>query len=155
MLEVSKHILAVSALVRNSEGKVLLVKTHYRSDTWELPGGQVEEGESLEKALEREIYEETGVRVTAKGITGTYYNSTSQILSVVFQAEMFEGTIKTQEEEIIEAKFIKLDALNIDDYITRPNMKSRTIDALNNSGIIPYEHWRVRPYKLVSRLSKN
>jgi len=47
----AKRIVAVSAYVKNDKGEVLLVKTHYRSDTWELPGGQVEIGESLEQAL--------------------------------------------------------------------------------------------------------
>ncbi len=39
---------SVYAYVTNHQGQVLLVKTHYRSDTWELPGGQVEEGEALD-----------------------------------------------------------------------------------------------------------
>ena len=47
-----KHIVAVSAYVTNSKNEVLLVKTHPRdSDTWELPGGQVDEGESLSQAV--------------------------------------------------------------------------------------------------------
>jgi 8-oxo-dGTP diphosphatase len=39
-----KHIVAVSAYVVNDKDEVLLVKTHWREDTWESPGGQVEEG---------------------------------------------------------------------------------------------------------------
>lgn len=30
-----KHIIAVSALVTNENNETLLVKTHWRSDTWE------------------------------------------------------------------------------------------------------------------------
>ncbi|MGV3465371.1 MAG: NIPSNAP family protein, partial [Heyndrickxia sp.] len=40
-----KHIVSVSAYITNEKGEVLLVKNHHRSDTYEMPGGQVEEGE--------------------------------------------------------------------------------------------------------------
>jgi len=39
---------------------------------WELPGGFVEAGESPAKAVKREIFEETGLRVDALSIIGAY-----------------------------------------------------------------------------------
>lgn len=36
-----RHIVAVSAYITNGSGEVLLVKTRWRQDTWEPPGGQV------------------------------------------------------------------------------------------------------------------
>jgi 8-oxo-dGTP diphosphatase len=48
-----KHIIAVSALVTNEDNKVLLTKVQWRLDTWEMPGGQVEEGEALDESQER------------------------------------------------------------------------------------------------------
>lgn len=147
-----KHIIAVSAYVTNEQGEALLVKTHWRSDTWEAPGGQVEEGEPLDKAVSREILEETGICVRPIGITGVYYNATKHLLSVVFKAEYVSGDLIIQPEEIKEAKFVKLTLSNIDDYITRPHMKSRTIDAMKAKHIIPYETWKVSPYNLLGRL---
>lgn len=42
------------------DGKILLVKQNVTSDRkWSLPGGRVEEGETLEDAIAREIEEET------------------------------------------------------------------------------------------------
>ena len=35
---------------------------------WEFPGGKIEEGESAEHALVREIHEELGVQATVRGI---------------------------------------------------------------------------------------
>ncbi|TQS75048.1 NUDIX hydrolase [Ornithinibacillus gellani] len=147
-----KHIIAVSAFVTNKQGEVLLVKTHWRSDTWESPGGQVEEGEALDDAVSREVLEETGIVIKPLGITGIYYNATSEILSVVFRAAYECGDLCTQPEEIKEAKFISITEENIGTYITRPNMQSRTLDAMRASSYIPYETWETKPYVLKGRL---
>lgn len=149
-----KHIIAVSAYVLNENGEVLLVKTHWRSDTWEFPGGQVEEGEALDIAVYREILEETGIVIQPIGITGVYYNATINLLSVVFKANYVSGELIIQHEEIQEAKFIKLNESNIEKYITRPHMKSRTLDAMKAVNFIPYETWEVSPYKLLGRLDE-
>lgn len=57
----------VGAILINSEGKVLLqlrpeTEIYYPS-FWTLPGGKVEENESAEQALEREIHEELGIEL--------------------------------------------------------------------------------------------
>lgn len=125
---------------------------HWRADTWELPGGQVEEGEALDQAVCREIKEETGLTVKPIGITGVYYNTSMHILAVVFKVAYISGEIKIQPEEIQEAKFVDLNEENIDEYITRPHMKSRTLDAMRATHFIPYETWEVQPYNLIGRL---
>lgn len=152
MEKTPKHIVAVSAFVTNEIGEVLLVKTHWRSDTWESPGGQVEEGEGLDQAVVREVMEETGIIIQPIGITGVYYNATSHILSVVFKAKAVGGELKTQPEEIKEAGFFPLNETNIDTYISRPNMKSRTLDAMRAEVFVPYETVQVNPSKLVNRI---
>ncbi len=58
-MDFPRHIVAVGGLVRNAEGRILLMQHPRRG--WEFPGGQVEEGEDLLTALRREIREETGV----------------------------------------------------------------------------------------------
>ncbi|QHE52679.1 NUDIX hydrolase [Pontibacillus sp. HMF3514] len=147
-----KHIIAVSAYITNGEGDALLVKTHNRSDTWESPGGQVEEGEALDKAVYREVFEETGVKINVLGITGIYYNATKHLMSVVFKANVDSGLLNIQPEEIKEAAFVPLSEENINEYITRPHMKSRTLDAMNADNYIPYETWEVNPYQMMGRL---
>ena len=64
---------------------MLLAKVHWRADTWELPGGQVEEGEALDQAVCREMLEETGLTVKPLGVTGVYYNASKNILAVVLK----------------------------------------------------------------------
>jgi 8-oxo-dGTP diphosphatase len=55
-------VIVVAAIVKRA-GKVLLARRKEGSLTgyWEFPGGKIEEGESPEKALRREIFEELSV----------------------------------------------------------------------------------------------
>ena len=57
-------VLAIGGLVRN-EGQILLVKRANPPSMgqWSIPGGRVELGETLAQAVERELLEETGLRV--------------------------------------------------------------------------------------------
>lgn len=122
------------------------------STTWEAPGGQVEIGEPLDEALCREVLEETGIIIAPIGITGIYYNATDALLSVVFKARFVSGDIRIQPEEIKEAAFVTLTNDTIHQFITRPHMRSRTIDCMNATNFVPYETWKVSPFELLSRL---
>jgi 8-oxo-dGTP diphosphatase len=145
-----KHIISVSALVQNDQGETLLLKTHYRSDTWEMPGGQVEEGEPLEEAVRREVLEETGIEIQPLGVTGVYYNTTKHVLCVVYKAKYIKGTIVIQPEEIQDARFIAIDEHNIADWVTRPHARYRTLQAIANKETVKSESWKMNPYELIS-----
>lgn len=53
----------VGGLLRDAEGRVLLVRTRKWSNLWGIPGGKVEYGESLEDGFRRETREETGLEL--------------------------------------------------------------------------------------------
>jgi 8-oxo-dGTP diphosphatase len=58
------HGVGVAALIRDEHGRVLLVHRTYSNDEpWALPGGWLEGNEPIESALERELLEETSLRV--------------------------------------------------------------------------------------------
>lgn len=61
-----KHfpLATVGALVVNSRGQVLIVRTTKWRGTWGVPGGKVEWGESLIDAVIREFQEEVGLELT-------------------------------------------------------------------------------------------
>ena len=62
-----KRINAVYALLLNDEkNKVLMVCNKDNNDSWTLPGGAVEDNETLEQAIIREVEEETGLTVKIK-----------------------------------------------------------------------------------------
>jgi len=56
----------VRALLKNEEGKYLLV-THQWAETWTTPGGHINEGEPIHKALKREIKEEFNLKIKFLG----------------------------------------------------------------------------------------
>lgn len=53
----------VSAVIFNSDGKILLCKSHKWGNKYVIPGGHIELGEKMEEALKREIFEETGLNI--------------------------------------------------------------------------------------------
>jgi ADP-ribose pyrophosphatase len=60
-------VVAVGAVVFHRK-KVLMVRRGQNpgEGSWAIPGGSVELGETLQQAAEREIWEETGIRIKAK-----------------------------------------------------------------------------------------
>lgn len=56
-------LVTVGALVLDPDGRVLVVRTHKWGGRWGVPGGKIEEGETQEQALVRELAEETGLQV--------------------------------------------------------------------------------------------
>jgi ADP-ribose pyrophosphatase YjhB (NUDIX family) len=57
--------IGVAALIRDDRGRILLVhRTYSAEEPWALPGGWLEgRNEAIEQALERELREETGLRI--------------------------------------------------------------------------------------------
>lgn len=145
-----QHVVAVTGYVTNEAGEVLLVRTFSRSDTWEMPGGQVEVGEPLDEAMCREVLEETGVVVRPVGVVGVYHNITQDHVVITFKAEYMSGT-PTTSTETQEVQFIKINGQNIDQFLTRPHVRLRYLDALKES-VTPYQAYKVNPYKPLTTL---
>lgn len=75
-------------------GEVLLVQKksrHNKNLEWFLPGGRVEVGESEERALEREVFEETSVMCKAVKRIGETLNDTGTFLLCYWDCE-FKGS---------------------------------------------------------------
>lgn len=130
--------LGVRVLVRDADGRVLLIRHSYVPG-WHMPGGGVGKGESASAAGLRELREEAGI--TAEGPL--------RVLSLharlrpwasdhvaVLAAERWSGTPKPDGVEVVEAAFFAPDALPPD---TSPATRRRLAEILG--GAAPAEHW--------------
>ena len=137
-----RHIVAVSALVRNAENRILLV--HSPRGDWEFPGGQVEEGETLTQALQREIMEETGVTASVGVLVGIYSNviRNPPIVMFGFLGEWLAGEPITSEESLA-VEWVKRDEVLA--RIQRPAIYGRMKDMLEFDGRVIYRAYKVNP----------
>src|SRR5437588_10743672 len=90
--------IAASALIFDGE-RVLLA--HRRDiDWWNLPGGGMEVGETVDEALRREVAEETGLEVEAEQLVGVYSKPQKQEIVLTFRCHIPGGTITATEDTL-------------------------------------------------------
>ena len=96
------------------DGKILLTKRE-DFEVWCLPGGHVEDGESMARAAVRETLEETGVEIELSHLVGLYYrqhNWNGLAMHVAcFAARPVGGSLRPQLEEVLELRYCAPDAL--------------------------------------------
>lgn len=139
-----KHIVAVAGLVRNAVGQVLMLQSPRRD--WEFPGGQVEEGETLIAALEREIFEETGVRASVKALVGLYSNlKQPPILIADFICDYLSGQPITSEESLQVEWLEPAEALS---RVNRPSIRGRLEQMLAFSGQVIYRAYEANTWDI-------
>jgi ADP-ribose pyrophosphatase YjhB (NUDIX family) len=94
------------------DGKILLTKRE-DFETWILPSGGVEEGESLAQAAIRETKEETGLDVELTRLVGiySYLGSWPPGYKILFAAKPVGGEIKCQEGETIAVEWFAFEEL--------------------------------------------
>ncbi len=104
--------LGVRGAVFDGDGRVLLVR-HTYMEGWYMPGGGVEQGETLEEAVRRELWEEVGVKFSgAPLLIGVYANLGARQSDhvVLFRVEAWTMA-PNSNDEIAEHAFFALDAL--------------------------------------------
>jgi 8-oxo-dGTP diphosphatase len=114
-LRQSKFVLGTTGLVRDPEGRVLLVRHRFWPAGRQvgLPGGYAIAGERLEQAVAREVREETGLAIEVAHVVQV--SSGFQLRAeVAFAARLLGGEWRLDQREVLSADFVPLDELPAD-----------------------------------------
>lgn len=106
---------AVAGFVMNEKGEILLVKRGVNPEIgkWALPSGFVEQGETPEQAVIRELKEETGLNGILKHLIGVYVEHTKiygEIILLGYDIELTGGKFKPGSDTT-EVRFFPPDLL--------------------------------------------
>ena len=123
-----KIIEAAGGVVYNDLGQILLI---YRHNTWDLPKGKIDPGESAEEAAVREVQEECGLTVLhlREALQNTYHiyeEKGKQILKITYWYTMYsDQTLLTPqvEEGITELSWMSFGQMEPVFENTYPNIK--------------------------------
>jgi nucleoside triphosphatase len=106
----------VGALIVNSNGEILLVKSYKWGSKYTVPGGHIELGERSEVAVRREVKEEVGLEVEPVRIL--------LVQEAIFPADYIKHEHYIFLDYLCRAtsSTVKLDGKEIQDYVwTDPN----------------------------------
>ena len=123
-----KHIVSAATIVLNNQKEILLIKGPRRG--WEMPGGQVEEGESLKNAAIRETKEESGIDIEVIKFCGVFQNVSGSICNTLFLGIPIGGELTTSSESLEVGFFPIKKALEM---VTWKNFKQRIEYCLNEN----------------------
>ena len=118
-----KTIKVVAAVIKavNKNGEDIIFETQRGygefKDGWEFPGGKIEEGETPQEALKREIMEELDTEISVGELIDTieYDYPTFHLSMDCFWCEVIKGNLVLKEAE--DAKWLKKNELDKVDWL--------------------------------------
>ena len=118
--------IAVYALIFREHEILLALRRD--TDWWNLPGGGLELGETVEEGVCREVREETGLEVEVDHLVGVYSKPQKQEIVLTFLCRTLGGTL-TATEESRECRYFLPETMPVN---TLPKHRQRVMDALLN-----------------------
>lgn len=145
------HIVAAAGYALDESDNLLMVKTYHRG--WDVPGGQIEIGESIDEGLLREILEESGITARVGPLVGVYSNTCTYLardgVTPIPSKVMFDflctptGGAPTPSDETSEVLWVPREkALPL---VTAPAQRYRFEKALAYAGKPIYATYVTRP----------
>lgn len=110
-----------AAIILDEKKRIMLVKRKYdpKKDYWDFPGGFIENDESVEDSLRRELREELGIEIKNMKYIASYTDRyifdeiNYHTLGCVFAAEIAGGEMKPNDD-IDEIKFFESSEIPFD-----------------------------------------
>ena len=111
-----RQIRVVGAMLQNDEGRYLITQRPPKASLpllWEFPGGRVEEGETDDQALAREIREEMGVDVTVlEQAMHTHHEYPKYDIDFrVFRCRLTDGKATIQHLRVHDHRWVTLEEM--------------------------------------------
>lgn len=130
-------IVLVASVSILRDDKVLMIKENKPTAVhkWNFPGGRIEYGEDILHSARREVKEETGLDVKLIAAASVYNfisRTKNQVILFHFIGEVTGGSIKLEEDEISDCKWIKVSDLVTfeNEDLREPNVIKQIIDNL-------------------------
>jgi 8-oxo-dGTP diphosphatase len=133
---IDPEYVSVTAAVIEKDGKVLIArrKRPFMGYSWEFPGGKLEDNETLEECLKREIREELAIEIEVGPLVSLnkhVLNCQSAIALYAYRARYISGNIELNDHEeikwVLPEDLIKYDFPDPDRLIAKEVMKAFTI----------------------------
>ncbi len=135
---------AAGCVIRDAQGRLLLVHQAYGPKKWTLPGGVVEDGESAWAAVVREVREELGIEVRPT-LRGLYHLAHRDAYVFIFTGELVAGAPHPDGSEIAECGYFPPDGLPVPlSTFTR----ERIADAVSTATGVIMKTQHIRDYRV-------
>ena len=105
-----RHSVSVAGTIYDKDRDSFLVIRRRDNGEWQLPGGILEQDETVLAGLGREVLEETGVVVEPIRLSGVYKNMSVGVVALVFLCRYVSGE-PTETDESREAKWVPREAI--------------------------------------------
>ncbi|WP_026568728.1 MULTISPECIES: NUDIX hydrolase [Sediminibacillus] len=116
-----KVIMVVAGVFVFDEQDRLLLHLRSDNETWGLPGGYMEMGETVSDTARREAFEETGLCLGELELFSIYSGQTKEktlgngdqvaMVQIWFTCREYSGELIRENEESLDARFFPLDEL--------------------------------------------
>jgi 8-oxo-dGTP pyrophosphatase MutT (NUDIX family) len=115
--------ITTQAIILNDEKKILLLKRNKGGGLFTLPGGTIHKGEKVTEGLERELFEETGLKIKPKSPVWIWQSEHigKDLLGIVFSTSEI---LKTNVKIIISPEHDQFAWFSLDEYFNDDSVDS-------------------------------
>ena len=138
--DIEMKVVRVKALILNSKGNILLV---FNNNTYQFPGGHVDENEEIDECMKREIKEEIGIDIDIKEdpflcietYDNNYFGTGKKVLNTIY----YYKVVTDLEPDFSKTKYDELEMKSNFDlfYVDFSSVEEFLISKIDSNEIDP------------------